>query len=721
MSQPMQTTRSQFDVSTAVDNLKSRFMREWLRDPVEDEIILWNNSNESLTCRNCSQAKARCTTSGPGSLPCTRCTTLNTQQICTRVIEERRTRVKSIMNLDEDTLVALQGACFHTRSPPQPQPNSNTIGTNRDVHPRTVWDPPTPAPSIPSMTYGHRQRSPSPSSSDFSRHTTPTPSLPSIRHSIPRPPFAPPSRSANTPEIIDLTGDSEATAIAPHARPPSPRQHYTPPVREPRPNYGSVRHNSASATHSRLNSYPPGSAFGVFASGHSAPPSFRHSFPSSSSSGSLSLLPTGRRQSFESQLPAASPLYMPPPPPASAPVASMASSYPSSPRGPPPLTAPSPRAGSLHSPFSSPEDAFPRQSREVPMSFVQQESEKIRQVTAMLAQRNSQIRVLSERYPLSEGATNPVGDSRRKREDHQEYMVDERGARDLVARLEDELDRSRNLNQRLIQHNEELRSTQRDMDALRHAYRDLLQKNETLERQRTGTPVQMMRHMRLSEPGRDVRDVNLHEMGIEDRHEDCAIHVVRRDLQDALRELSVAKEALNDRTAARYDLALSSSLQGEHSGSSVPKNYADQDSQTRRAIEEYTNFKHLIRSLTQARSDFFSGRISKTDMLDAIDRMEKQLDQMARRFLEDLPNKYEGFVEALGTERNGNGNLIQMSGVIQGSGGNGGTRLSSLHGPGSPSNAVGPISPSSGGSGSLSPETRLKRRRIEDIMGEESE
>ncbi|KAK1232053.1 hypothetical protein PQX77_004812 [Marasmius sp. AFHP31] len=628
------------------------------------------------------------------------------------------------MNLDEDTLVALQGACFHTRSPPQPQSNSNTIGTSRDVHPRAVWDPPTPAPSIPSMTYGHRQRSPSPSSSDFSRHTTPTPSLPSIRHAIPGPSFAPPSRSANTPEVIDLTGDSEATAIASHARPPSPRQHYTPSAREPRPSYGSVRHNSASATHSRLNSYPPGSAFSVFASGHSAPPSFRHSFPSSSSSGSSSLLPTGRRQSFESQLPAASPLYTPPPPPASGPIASMASGYPSAPRGPPPLTAPPSRTGSLHSPFSSPEDAFPRQPREAPMSFIQQESEKIRQVTTMLAQRNSQIRVLSERYPLSEGATNSASDSRRKREDYQEYMIDERGARDLVARLEDELGRSRNLNRRLIQHNEELRSTQGDMDALRHAYRDLLQKNEMLQRQRTGTPVQMMRHMRLSEPSRDARDVDLHEMDIEDRphhNEDCAIHAVRRDLEDALRELSVAKEALNDRTAARYDLALTSSLRGEHSGSSVPNNHTDQDFQTRRAIAEHTNLQLLIRSLTQARSDFFSSRISKTDMLDALDRMEKQLDQMARRSLEDLPNKYEGLVEALGIERNGIGNLNQMSGMIQGSGGSGGVRLTPLHGPGSPSNAVGPISPSSGGSGSLSPETRLKRRRIEDITGEESE
>ena len=48
MSQAAQNTGSQFNVSAAVDDLKSRFMREWLREPIKEEVIRWNILKESL-------------------------------------------------------------------------------------------------------------------------------------------------------------------------------------------------------------------------------------------------------------------------------------------------------------------------------------------------------------------------------------------------------------------------------------------------------------------------------------------------------------------------------------------------------------------------------------------------------------------------------------------------------------------------------------------------
>ena len=106
-------------------------------------------------------------------------------------------------------------------------------------------------------------------------------------------------------------------------------------------------------------------------------------------------------------------------------------------------------------------------------------------------------------------------------------------------------------------------------------------------------------------------------------------------------------------------------------------------------------------------------------MLNVIDRVEKQLNQMAQRMLEGLPNEYEGIMEALVPERGANKSLLHMSGTVEGPGGSGGARLALLHGPVNTSDGVGPMSPSSGGS--LSPETRLKRRRVEDMAGDESE
>ncbi|KAL0565875.1 rRNA-processing protein EBP2 [Marasmius crinis-equi] len=727
MSQTTQAPGTQFNVSTAVDDLKSRFMREWSREPTSEEAVIWNSANKDMTCWNCAQPKVECSPGASDTLPCTRCIMLNSQQICTRVIEERRARVKRVMNLDEDTFIALKAECFQgTRGPPQTQehrPDTDTAELNR--RPRAIDVPQVSGLSMTTIDHSVRQRSHSASDVRSGAYPTPAPRPPPSRNTIPTS-VGPSPRTSSTPEVIDLTDDSDATVVPRDARLQSPRRSYTSSSRNRSYNHGEIRNtqDSAAIAHFRHTSYPPGSPFGVFASGHSTPPIIRHGAFISTPSGAP---PTNRRSSFEGEMLGTLPRYVPPPP-ASAPAASMTPSFHSSSRLAPPLTAPP--ITSLHSPFTSPEHAQMAHyqdgvlTREARIRAVQLEADKIRQVTVMLAHRNQEAHAIYQQYQKQDTSIVPdqMGGGHFEPDKRDQSEVGGRTAEDIIARLQEELDKSRSVNRMLVQRNEELRRTQMDTDELRHAYRDLFQKSESLQRQqRSGTPVRMMRHMQLSSSEHDreagVGDMEMDSESRSRQNQSREAGFVRKELDIALRELSSTKEALNDLMAQKHGTL--SRFPGEQDGFAF-KNRVDEGSQTRRVIAEHTNLQLLIRSLIQARSDFSGNRISKIDMLSVCDRVEKQLNQMAQRMLEGLPNEYERIIGALGPEHNGAlaGTFVSTTGVFQGPGR---SVLSPLRGPASPSNAVGPISPSSGSSGSGSPETRLKRRRIEDIATEESD
>ncbi|KAF9267392.1 hypothetical protein L218DRAFT_685296 [Marasmius fiardii PR-910] len=515
----------------------------------------------------------------------------------------------------------------------------------------------------------------------------------------------------STPEVIDLTGDFDANVASSQAKPQYSRHSSN--VSSTR-NHSSAHlghgHNSApaSTSHLRHTSYQPGSPFGVFASGHPSPPHTRHNVVNgghsvhSPPSSVRSVHSLDRQSSFETE-PSSAPLrYTLPSPPASAPAASMVSGFPPFSRLPPPPTAPVMNIAShvLHSPFIPPTDSrAPRHSasgntltKEIIFATLHEEAEKIRQVTMMVAQRNQQMRSISEHYERS-------GLLLVKQEDTQRGNVTGGGSRntnaeETIARLQDELDRSRNLNQGLVQRNEELRDVQRETDELRRAYRDLLQKNETLQRQqKIDNPVRMLKHLQVTSPDGNKRGSDAHAMEAGSPEGGT----INRELDFALSLLNLRREELNDM------MGTGTPLQGA-AGSKNIENGCSVSHHIRRIIAEHTNLQLLIRRLTKTRSDYASERIGKSNMLDLCDELEKQLSQMAQRMLEGLPNGYEGIMGALRSEWHENENGVDPNGPLSGSDDS----------PISPASR-GPLSPSS--TSSQSPDTRigLKRRRIGDV------
>ncbi|KAG7088389.1 hypothetical protein E1B28_012389 [Marasmius oreades] len=559
---------AQSNVLTAVDSLKSRFMREWSRDPSVEEAVLWNNANKDLICWNCAQLKVECAPATSESLPCTRCIMLKSQQICTRVIEERRARVKRIMNLDEDTFIALKTTCFQST---RPSPHFQTYSSDIVSSPRNgvvIVSPETEISRLSSpnlANYNIRQRSYSTPSIQIDTQPGVPPNVassPSSSTSLSTTP-----RRMSTPEVIDLTGDFDTTVFPSQAKPQSSRQQTVSSARNYPAGHSGLSQScpATSTSHFRQPSYQPGSPFGVFASGHASLPNIRHSVPNSEHS----VHSPDRRSSFETELSSASPRYFLPSPPTSAPAAPMVSGFSSTSLLPPPSTAPVMNipSNSLHSSFTSPADVRTStlryegstSTKEAIINAVQGEVAKIREVTWMVAQRNQQMRSISEHYERSGILI---------KQEVPQLGTDFGGgttsasAGETIARLQDELDTSRHLNQRLMQRNDELRCMQRETDELRHAYRDLLQRNESLQRQqKKDNPVRMMRHLHVSSPDCEVRSRD----GVESPS-DTVGQGQRSELDFTLSLLNMTKEELNNMMAMGTTLQRTTGLKDIENG-----------------------------------------------------------------------------------------------------------------------------------------------------------
>ncbi|ESK90620.1 hypothetical protein Moror_4189 [Moniliophthora roreri MCA 2997] len=621
-----------FNISNAVEGLKARFIQEWSREATEEEASRWNNSvpGKSMTCWTCAQLKVQCTPGSASTLPCARCITQRSENICTRAIEERRDRVKRVMNLDEETFNALRATCHSS-----------------PVH--------------------QRKTSLSPVQESSSRHRSHSDSI-SYR--------SPPSRP-NPSEVIDLTvegpppsssyrsvpgaGHPYSCTIADPShgqRPPPPqsstsfgvfpvaRNQTTPVYRSPPTSATRIRtspyHSPPIATRAPYT-YAPDRRTSVARSPIS-PPTSAHSGPPPSSSGSTNF-------SFS---------YPPPPPP----------------------------SGS-NSTFHSPQKPSDEQNHgQNAIAAVQQQVESLRQVNQILAKRNQEMHAVSEEYarrtkeePLRT-LTSMASGVAIKREDADDTQSH------TTSSLQEEIDKSRRLNRRLIQRNSEL---QREVDELKSARRSGSE----------GEPSRMLGQMRLSprtSQGEADVDIWLNYPEDRQRREDEVRNRGGVTISKELKELKDIKEALCDVKAKKDGLAVR--LEEEMSENNRLKQLlADQNpsrsAQAQSAIAEHTNLQLLIRTLEQART---KGEIS---------RVCNELRQVAARMLEHVPRGFgwQGIVRVLG---HGGGTAEGTMAV------NGPAGVTRVYAGGAVE-----MSGSYGNGGEDDSPTRAKRRRLEGSEGSE--
>ncbi|KAK7037279.1 rRNA-processing protein EBP2 [Paramarasmius palmivorus] len=486
---------SEFHVPNAVEGMKTKFLQEWSREATEEEASIWNNSNagKSMTCWTCTQLKVQCTPGSPSKLPCTRCIHQKSETICTRVIEERRERVKRVMNLDEETFTALRATCNSSPS-----------------HQRTT------SPAFPPQETTDKHRA----------------------HAIRNPSHQ--NRTSAGPEVIDLTGPEPARLVPPKS-----------PYRSISSSGHPFSGSSAAEPQRQYNASlppppPPNPSFGVFpvARSQTAPyrtPSTsaaraRHSpyrSPPIATRTAYTYVPDHRMNSVQSPISPPTSAHSGPPPSSAS--SSFSFSYPPSLHQHQPASAP---AVTTH--YSSSRSNDQNHSQHV-ITAVQHQIESLNQVNHMLARRNQEMYAFSEDYArktrenLSRASNATVSGVAVKQEDNDETPTLS------PTSLQEQLDNSRRINRRLIQQNSNL---QKEVDELKGIRRSGSE----------GEPTRMLGQMQLSSPVPEREgdlDMRYPGNGVSRKN-----GLVNGDLASTLQELKDAK-ARSDGMAARLEEEMS--------------------------------------------------------------------------------------------------------------------------------------------------------------------